>query len=83
MLIEQIIEFELKGPGPFQILLFYNWLFLWQNKNLSGKFLSGLLFTAKIIQKAIYPTSPTWQEHLQNVTSKMLNFKRVSDLNWK
>ena len=30
MLIEQILEFELKGPGPY----FYNWVFLSRNKNL-------------------------------------------------
>ena len=52
MLIEQI--FELRGPGPPGL----NRLFLSQNNNLQGKFSSGLLFTAKILQEAMYFTFP-------------------------
>ena len=32
MLIEQIIEFQLRGPGPLAYMYSYNWLTLWQNK---------------------------------------------------
>ena len=35
MLIEQKIEFELKGPEPpGRTCYSYNWLILWQNRNL-------------------------------------------------
>ena len=34
MLIEQIIELQLRGLGPLANMFFYNWLFSWQNKNL-------------------------------------------------
>ena len=59
MLNEQIIEFELKGPGaPWSYMYSYNWLILWQSKNPEGKSSSGLLFTAKILQEARYLTFP-------------------------
>ena len=33
MFIEQIIEFELRGPAaPRPYMYSYNWLFSWQNK---------------------------------------------------
>ena len=35
----------------------YNWLFSKQNNNLEEKFLSRLLFAAKILQEAMYFTS--------------------------
>ena len=44
MLIEQIIEFELRGPG-------------YPGRTCRNS-LSGLLFTAKILQKAMCLTSP-------------------------
>ena len=43
MLIEQIIEFELKGSGPRLYMYSYNWLFS---------------FTAWILLKAMYVTFP-------------------------
>ena len=68
MLIEQI--FELSGPGTLRPYMFsYNWLFSWQNNNLWRKSSSGLLFTAKILQEAMYFTSPTWSKS-QNLTQK-------------
>ena len=48
MLIEQIIELQLRGPEPPANVYSDNWLFSWQNKNLWGKFSSRLLFTAKM-----------------------------------
>ena len=52
MLIEQIIKFELRGPGaPWPYMYSYNWLFLYQNK--SRKSSSGLLFTTRIVAKLI------------------------------
>ena len=66
MLIEQIIEFQLRGPGPIGRPLYsYNWLISWPNKNLLGKSTSGLLFTAKILQEAMFLTFPyTWTKSL-------------------
>ena len=32
MFIEQIIEIQLGGWAPWPYVNFYNWLFLWQNK---------------------------------------------------
>ena len=62
MLIEQIIEFQLSGLGPpgrtTAYMYSYYWLTSCQNKNLEGKFSSGLLFTAKILQEAMCLTYP-------------------------
>ena len=58
MLIEQIIKFQLRGPGllGLHVLL---WLVIFMtNKILWKKSLSGLLFTAKILQEAMCLTSP-------------------------
>ena len=58
MLIEQIIEFQSRGPGPPGRMYSNNWLTSRQNKNLKGKSLSGSLFTTKILQDAICLTYP-------------------------
>ena len=65
MLIEQIIEFQLRLPGPpGRYMYSYNWLTSCQNKNLEGKSSSGLLFTAKILQEAMCLT----YYHLDQIT---------------
>ena len=74
MLIEQIIE-EAWAPRPY--MYSYSWLILWLNKNLSGKFSSGLLFTAKILHKAVHLTSPYLANSLTKFITKMPDFKRV------
>ena len=43
---------------PWPCMYSYNWLFSWQNNNRQGKISSGLLFTAEILQEAMYFTSP-------------------------
>ena len=83
MLIEQIIEFELRGPGPLTVRVLYDWLFSWQNKNLKGKSSNGLLFTVKILLEAMYLTFPTWTKSLTKFNPKIQDFKRVLDLNCK
>ena len=83
MLIEQIIEFQLRGLGPLAVRVLFKWLFSWQNKNLQGKFWSELLFTAQILQEAMYLASPTWAKSLTKFNPKMQDFKRVLDLNCK
>ena len=40
-----------------------------------------MLFTAKILQEAMYFTSPTWAKSLTKFNLKMQDFKRVLDLN--
>ena len=44
--------------APWPYMYFYNWLFSWQSNNVWEKFSSGLLFTAKILQEAMYFISP-------------------------
>ena len=58
MLIERIIELQLREPGPLVNVYSYNWLFSWQNKNLNVKSSSGLLFTAKMQPETMHLTSP-------------------------
>ena len=57
MLIEQIIDFNWGAWASWPNIHFYNWLFLWQNKNLSGKSSSGLLFTATMQPETKHFTS--------------------------
>ena len=84
MLIEQIIEFELRGPGPFgracALLLVF---FSLQNKNLKRKSSSGLLFSAKTLQEAMYLISSTWAKSLTKLNPKTQDFERVLNLNCK
>ena len=54
MLIEQIIEFELKGSGPFACTSTPTTAYFYDKK----KFSSELLFSAKILRAAMYLTSP-------------------------
>ena len=42
-----------------------------------------MLFTAKILQEAMYFTSPTWAKSLTKFNPKTQDFKRVLDLNSK
>ena len=54
MLIKQIIEFQLKKPGPpGRTCTHITGKLHDKNKNLGGKSTSGLLFTAKILQEAM------------------------------
>ena len=52
MLIEQIIEFELRGLGPLD-----DYVLLQLVKFMRGNSLGGLLFTATILRKAMCLTS--------------------------
>ena len=67
MLIEQIIKFQLRGPGhPWPFMYSYNWLTSWQNKNLEGKSSSGVLFTAEILQETMCLTYPNMDQITYN-----------------
>ena len=84
MLIEQIIEFELRGPGPPGCTCTpTTGCFHDKTKKLFGKSLSGSLFTAKILQEAMYLTPLTWAKSLTKFNPKIQDFKRVLDLNFK
>ena len=74
MLFEQISEFELRGSGslcPRVIYIFLQLVIFMTKQKSLRKFLTGLLFTAKILYEAIYLTSPylgqrTYKIKLQN-----------------
>ena len=67
MLIEQIIEIDMRGPGPPGPYMYScNWLTSWQNKNLEGKSSSGLLVTPKILQEAMCLTYPYMDQITNN-----------------
>ena len=51
-----------------------------KQKSVQRKSTSGLLFTAKILQEAMYFTFPNWAKSLTIFSSKMLDLKRVLDL---
>ena len=54
MLIEQIIEFELRGLGPLVVhVLLQLGIFVTKQKSLKKNLLGQVLFTAKIFQKAM------------------------------
>ena len=49
----------IKGPwAPWPYMYSYEWLISWQNKNIWENSLNRLLFTAKILQEAMFLTSP-------------------------
>ena len=85
MLIEQIVELQVRGPGPPGLTCTsINWLFSWQNKNLEEKSLSGLSFTAKMLHEIMYLNyfPLPGANHVQlNFNAKMQDVKRVLDLN--
>ena len=64
MMIERIIELQLRVLGLLANRYSYNWLFSWQNKNFLGKSSSGLLLTAKMQPETMHLTSPTWTKSL-------------------
>ena len=74
MRIEQIIEFESRGSGPFDQLwpymYSYNWLFLWQNNNLSGRSSSGL-FDHLLLKYCGYIGNVRYFPYLSQTTYKI------------
>ena len=72
MFLEQIIKFELRGPGPLVVHVLLNWLFL--NKHLQGKSSRELLFTSKNFAGGNLPSFPlSGPSQLQNLTKKCKN----------
>ena len=74
MLIEQIIEFELRGLGPSGRTIctcaHITGYFHDKTKISKVKSSSGLLFTAKYCTRPNNLSLPTWAKHLKNVTPK-------------
>ena len=66
MLIERIIEVQLRVLGPLANRYSYNWLISWQHKNLLRKSSSGLLFTAKMQPETMHLTSPYLDQIINN-----------------
>ena len=74
MLIEQIIEFEWRGPGPPGRACTPKTAYFYGNKNLYLKSLSGVLCTVKLLQEAmcltfLYLGQITYKMQHQNVRS--------------
>ena len=63
--------------APWPHMYSYDWLFSWQNNNLWGKYSTGLLFTAKILQEVMYFTSLTWAKSLTKLNPKMHRWAQV------
>ena len=66
LLIEQIIEFELIGPGPPGCNVHVLQQLVILSKNQKEKSSKGLLFSAKILHEAMYFAFP----YLGQITSK-------------
>ena len=84
VLIEQIIEFELKGPGPpgrtcTPITGYFHDKTNIFKQNLRVDYYLLLKYCRR--QCTLHP--PTCAKSLTKVNTKMQDFKRVSDLNYK
>ena len=80
MLNEQIIEFELRGPGPPSgTCIPKPGYFHDKNKILPSKYSSDYLLL-KILQEAMYHALSTWAKLLTKFNPPFQDFKRVLDL---
>ena len=86
MLIQQIFEFELRGPGPPgrrptctpTTGCFYD-----KTKISKENLLVDHYLLLKYYSRQCILLSPTWAKSLTKFNPEMQNFKRVSDLNCK
>ena len=88
MLIEQIIEFEVRRARPPDRICTTSTIgyFCDMTKQKSLRNIIKwiiLLFTAKILQELNYLTSPIWAKRPTKFNPKVHDFKRVLDLNCK
>ena len=72
MLIEQIIEFKLRGPGYSARTYSYNWIFLWKSKNLVRKIFKCIIIYCKNVARGNVPTWAKWLTKF-NPKCKILN----------
>ena len=80
MLIEQIIEFELRGPGPLAVHVLLQLVIFRTKKSLKENLRVDSYLLLKYWTKQSTLLSPTWAESLTNFNPKLQNFKRVLDL---
>ena len=81
MLIEQIIEFELRMPRPLEVHVFLKLaIFMTKQKSLRQYNRLKYYLMLNILLKAMYRDSLTWAKSLTKFDPKMQNFKRVLDL---
>ena len=79
MLIEQIVEFEWRVPGPLAVHIFLK-LVIFTTKQISSKaYLRVHYLLLKMLQKAMYLDFPDLGQ-VTKFNNKMQNFKRVLDL---
>ena len=87
MLIEQIVEFELRRTGPLgRLCTSTTGYFHYMTKQKSLRNIVEwiiLLFTAKILQEAMYRAFPIWAKSRTKFNHQMQDFKRVMDLHCK
>ena len=80
MPIEQIIEFELRGPGPPGRATPKTGSFHDKTKLSTANLQVNYYVLQKILQEAMCLASSTWAESLTKFNLKMRDFKRVLDL---
>ena len=84
MLIEQIIEFELRGSGSFGCTCTSKLvIFMTKQKSLKEDLRVDHYLLLKYYRRQCILLPPTWAKSLTNFKSKMQDFKRVLDLNCK
>ena len=80
MLIEQIIEFEVRGPGLLAVHVFLQLVILMTKQKYITKVFNRiiLLFTSKILKKAMHLTCP----YMGQITSKFYSKFKISNVFW-
>ena len=79
MLIEQIIEFESRVPGPLVVHIFLKLVIFMTKQKSSKANLRVHYLMLKMLQKAMYLDFPDLGQ-VTKFNSKMQDFKRVLDL---
>ena len=79
MLIEQIIEFESRVPGPLVVHIFLKLVIFMTKQKSSKAILRVHYLMLKMLQKAIYLDFPDLDQ-VTKFNPKMKDFKRVLDL---
>ena len=81
MLIEQIIEFELRGLGPPGRTCALQLIISMTKQISQSKVFEWSIIYSKLLQDAMYLTSPIWAKSLTKFNPKMQDFERVLNLN--
>ena len=81
MLIEQIIEFEWRVPGPLVVHKFVKLVIFMTKQKYSKANLRVHYLMLKMLQKAMYLDFPDLGQ-VTKFDPKMQHFKRVLDLTW-